>query len=170
MQLQLESPDQPDVLALIAELDAYQDTLYPPEARYALDLGRLAQDHVLFAVARDDNGTAVGCAAVVLAGTAGELKRMYVRPSHRAQGVAACLLAHLEAQSRPRGCTQLQLETGPRQPEALAFYRRHGFQACAAFGDYPEHPLSVFMCKRLVAHGPAACAGGSPAADTPSPS
>ena len=40
-QAQLEPPDQPAVIALIAELDAYQDTLYPPEARYALDLTAL---------------------------------------------------------------------------------------------------------------------------------
>ncbi len=38
MRVSKETPDQPEVIALIAELDAYQDTLYPVEARYALDL------------------------------------------------------------------------------------------------------------------------------------
>ena len=38
MPIALESPDQPDVIALIAELDAYQDTLYPPESRHIFDL------------------------------------------------------------------------------------------------------------------------------------
>lgn len=37
MTIALESPDQPEVIALIAELDAYQDGLYPPESRHALD-------------------------------------------------------------------------------------------------------------------------------------
>ena len=38
IDVRLESPGQPDVVQLIAELDAYQDTLYPPESRQALDL------------------------------------------------------------------------------------------------------------------------------------
>ncbi len=63
MQLAFESPDQPDVVALITELDAYQDSLYPPESRHALDLSVLVQPHVLFAVARDETRQAVGCGA-----------------------------------------------------------------------------------------------------------
>jgi putative acetyltransferase len=149
MKVQLEPPNQPDVISLIAELDAYQDTLYPAEARYALDLTALEREHVLFVVARESNGTAIGCGAVVLGGESGELKRMFVRPAQRTRGAAAQVLAQLEVESVKRGCRLIQLETGPYQPEALTFYRKHGFHTCAAFGDYPEHPLSVFMQKRL---------------------
>ncbi len=35
MQTSLESPNQPDVIALIADLDIYRDSLYPAESRYA---------------------------------------------------------------------------------------------------------------------------------------
>jgi putative acetyltransferase len=59
------------------------------------------------------------------------------------------VLGELEAEAAKRDCRLVQLETGPFQPEALAFYKKHGFQICGAFGDYPEHPLSVFMEKRL---------------------
>jgi putative acetyltransferase len=103
----------------------------------------------LFAVARDQDGNAIACGAVVLGSATGELKRMFVRPSHRAQGAAAQVLAKLEAEAVTRDCHLVQLETGPYQPEALAFYKKHGFQVCGAFGDYPEHPLSVFMQKAL---------------------
>lgn len=149
MRVQLEHPNQPEVISLIAELDAYQDSLYPAEARYALDLTTLEQDNVLFAVARGNDGAAIACAAVVLGNGVGELKRMFVRPANRAQGAAAQVLLQLEVESIKRGCRLLQLETGPYQAEALAFYQKHGFQTCDAFGDYPEHPLSVFMQKRL---------------------
>ncbi|WP_339411274.1 GNAT family N-acetyltransferase [Pseudomonas sp. EA_35y_Pfl2_R5] len=149
MRVQLEPPNQPEVISLIAELDAYQDTLYPAEARYALDLTTLEQDNVLFVVARDKDGAAIACAAVVLSNEVGELKRMFVRPANRAQGAASQVLLQLEVESITRGCRLLQLETGPYQAEALAFYQKHGFQTCGAFGDYPEHPLSVFMQKRL---------------------
>ena len=149
MYVQLETPNQPEIISLIEELDAYQDTLYPAEARYALDLTTLEQKNVLFAVARDETGTAIGCGALVLNGEAAELKRMFVHPLHRGQGAAAKVLNKLEVEAATRGCHLVQLETGPFQPEALAFYKKHGFQICGAFGDYPEHPLSVFMEKRL---------------------
>jgi putative acetyltransferase len=61
--VRLESPNQAEVISLIAELDAYQDKLYPAEARYALDLTALEQTNVLFTVAREIDGTAVGCGA-----------------------------------------------------------------------------------------------------------
>ncbi len=149
MHVKLEPPNQADVISLIEELDAYQDTLYPPEARYALDLATMEDERVLLAVARNNAGVALGCGALVLDGEAAELKRMFVRPLHRGQGVATKLLIKLEAEAIKRGCRLVQLETGPLQPEALAFYNKHGYQASGAFGDYAEHPLSVFLAKRL---------------------
>lgn len=143
----LESPDQPEVIALIAELDAYQDTLYPPENRYALDLNSLKQANVLFAVARDSDSQAIGCAAIVLGAEFGELKRMYVSPHGRGQGVARKLLALLEANAINAGCRLFTLETGPYQPEALAFYASAGYERRGAFGDYVDDPMSVFMHK-----------------------
>lgn len=149
MQVTQESPDQQDVIALIAELDAYQDSLYPPEARYALDLSSLKQPNVLFVVAREEGTGATGCGAVVVEGAAGELKRMYVRPTSRGQGVAQRILLKLETQASLMGCQELLLETGPYQPEALACYGKQGYVRRGPFGMYPDHPLSVFMGKRL---------------------
>jgi len=149
VNIEFESPDQPEVIALIAELDAYQDRLYPPESRHALDLAALRQAHVLFAVARDAAGRAVGCGAVVLGSAYGELKRMFVSPACRGQGLARRLLAALEAAALARGCAQLKLETGPFQPEALAFYAALGYTCRGPFGSYRDDPLSVFMQKRL---------------------
>jgi putative acetyltransferase len=145
----LETADQPEVIALIAELDAYQDALYPPESRHALDLAALTQPDVLFAVARTAAGQAVGCGAVVLDAEAGELKRLFVSPAARGQGLAQRLLARLEAEAVGRGCQLLQLETGPYQPEALGLYARCGYERRGPFGGYADDPLSVFMEKRL---------------------
>ncbi|MEO6280043.1 GNAT family N-acetyltransferase [Roseateles sp.] len=149
--LSFESADQPDVIALIAELDAYQDTLYPPESRHALNLAALTQPNVLFAVARDAAGSAVGCGAVVLGPDFGELKRMFVSPAHRGGGLAKRLLALLEAEAVVRGCGLLTLETGPYQPEALGLYALCGYERCGPYGDYADDPLSVFMHKRIAA-------------------
>ncbi|MBB3120350.1 GNAT family N-acetyltransferase [Pseudoduganella violacea] len=147
MKIVFETPDQPEVHALIAELDAYQYGLYPPESVYALDLSALRQDNVLFAVARDGDGAALGCGAIVLTPEFGELKRMYVRPAARGQGLASRLLQALEGAAAARGCPRFVLETGPLQPEALALYERLGYARCGPFGDYPDDPHSVFMHK-----------------------
>jgi len=151
MHIALELPAQPDVIALIDELDAYQKPLYPLESHYGIDIAALAQPHVLFAVARDEARRAMGCAAIVVGPDYGELKRMFVRPQQRGGGVARALLAFLEARAAAQGCTLLTLETGIRQPEALGLYERSGFQRCGPFGNYPNDPLSVFMRKRIEA-------------------
>jgi putative acetyltransferase len=147
--ISLESPDQPDVIALIADLDAYQDSLYPPESRHALDLASLKQPNVLFAVARDGAGQAIGCGAIVLGPEFGELKRMYVSPQGRGQGVARKLLALLESRAGDSGCKLLTLESGPYQHEALALYASVGYTRRGPYADYTDDPLSVFMQKHL---------------------
>ena len=150
MQVTFETPDQPDVHALIAELDTYLYSLYPAENVYALDMASLLQPNVVFAVARDAGGTAIGCAAVVVTPEYGEIKRMYVRPAARGQGLARRLIASLEDAARSQGCLVFMLETGPTMPEALALYERMGYKYRGAFGEYPEDPLSVFMQKVVV--------------------
>ena len=149
MTIAFESPDQPDVIALIADLDAYQDTLYPPESRHALDLASLKHSNVLFAVARDSEGLAIGCGAIVLYAEFGELKRMYVSPRGRGQGVAKKLIALLESLATDVGCKLLKLETGPYQHEALALYASTGYERRGPFGNYTDDPLSVFMQKHI---------------------
>jgi putative acetyltransferase len=149
MRIALEHPGQPEVLALIDALDAYQAGLYPPESNHGIDLQALAQPEVLFAVARDGEGEAIGCGAVVLGQASGELKRMFVRPSRRGLGAGKALLAFLEAEAARRGCTRFMLETGISQPEALGLYERSGYERRGPFGAYAEDPLSVFMHKNL---------------------
>jgi putative acetyltransferase len=153
MPIQLESANQPEVVRLIDALDAHQKPLYPPECHYGIPVEALMQPNVLFAVARDDAGEAVACGAVVLGGVLGaefgELKRMFVQPTHRGQGLAQGILAFLEAQALAQGCTCVMLETGIRQPEAIGLYERWGFVRRGPFGDYPDDPLSVFMSKNI---------------------
>ena len=145
--LRLESADQPDVLALIEDLDAYQKPLYPIESFHGIDLAALTQSNVLFAVARDADGTAVGCGAMVVGPEYGEVKRMYTQPAARGHGIGARVLAVLETQARERGCSLFRLETGYLQAEALALYARCGYARRGPFGDYTDDPTSVFMEK-----------------------
>lgn len=89
-----------------------------------------------------------------LGGTAGhpevihEVKRMFVRPTHRRRGLAADVLAAVERSARDRGIEVLRLQTGTRQPEAVALYEREGW---TRIDPYPPYPAESSICfeKRL---------------------
>ena len=147
MRIAFEPPDQPEVVALIDALDAYQKPMYPAESHHGIDLEALRRPHVLFAVARDATGRAVGCGAIVIEEGYGELRRMYVAPEQRGRGIAKALLEFLEDAARARGVRCFALETGNRQHEAIRLYARAGYATCEPFGDYQPDPHSVFMRK-----------------------
>ena len=144
-----ERPDQPDVMRLIAALDAHAIALYPPESNHLLDVAALCDAAVTFLVVRA-GGAAIGCGALLRDPRGwGEIKRMYVRPDTRGRGIGRRVLAELEIIARASGLPLLRLETGIHNTEALALYRRAGFVERDAFGDYAADPLSVFMEKRV---------------------
>jgi putative acetyltransferase len=147
MPIAIEHPGQPDVMRLIEALDAYQKPLYPPQSHHGVDIAALCQSSVVFAVARSPDGRAVGCGAVVLGDEYGELKRMYVLPGSRGQGIGKALLAVLESQASAAGLKAFKLETGSKQPEAIDLYSKSGYVRCGPFGEYTEDPNSVFMSK-----------------------
>lgn len=134
---------------MLARLDAYCAALYPAESNHLLDIASLMQGDVLFLVARDVDGAAVGCAALVNKQHYGEVKRMFVDERRRGLGTGRKLLEHLVMFARMSGLSVLRLETGIHQPEAIGLYERLGFERCAPFGDYRDDPLSLFMEMRL---------------------
>jgi GNAT superfamily N-acetyltransferase len=69
-----------------------------------------------------------------------EVKRMYVDPSARRQGLARLMLAHLEATARTAGADVMILETGTAQPEAMALYEAAGYERIEPFGHYAWSP------------------------------
>jgi putative acetyltransferase len=137
--------------ALIQRLNAELTERYPnPDDRhFGLTAAQVGDGRGVFLVARID-GAAVGCGALrQLDPATGEIKRMYVSPSSRGTGVGRGLLAELERHARRLGLRRLVLETGTRQQEALALYRRSGFAPIPCFGEYVGSSASVCMAKAL---------------------
>jgi putative acetyltransferase len=147
--------------ALIAQLNEELSARYPePGAtHFRLDPSEVAPGNGVFLVARW-LGRPVGCGALrslreaggmhELGARVGELKRMYVAPDVRGQGIGRALLERLEAEARALGLTRLVLETGTRQEEALALYSRAGFIGIPAYGEYGASPgTSVCLGKSL---------------------
>jgi GNAT superfamily N-acetyltransferase len=78
-----------------------------------------------------------------------EVKRMYVAPRARGRGLARAMLAHLEDTARGAGAEAMVLETGQRQPEAIALYESSGYTEIAGFGFYKDAPLSRCFARPL---------------------
>ncbi|MFF8270480.1 GNAT family N-acetyltransferase [Streptomyces sp. NPDC016562] len=78
-----------------------------------------------------------------------ELKRMYVVPEARGLGLARRILTALEEDARAAGRRRMVLETGDRQPEAIALYLSCGYTHSAKFGYYRFYDSSRCMAKPL---------------------
>ena len=71
---------------------------------------------------------------------AAEVKRMYTEPGARGRGVARAVLGALEEAARAAGRKRMILETGTRQPEAIALYLAAGYGRIPDFGHYQGEP------------------------------
>ena len=78
-----------------------------------------------------------------------EIKRMYVAPSAQRRGLARRMLTHLETTAAAAGVEALILETGLKQPEAMALYTSSGYEAIPGYGYYCGHELSRCFGRRL---------------------
>jgi putative acetyltransferase len=148
---QLQDIDDPDVVALVAESDAYLSSLYPPESNHAESTEALVGENAAFFVAYIGEQL-VGCCAVKIAEedvTYGEIKRLFVDTRLRGRRLGVTLVEHVESYLRNQDVTIARLEAGPMQPEALALYARMGYEDRGPFGPYKLDPLSVFMEKVL---------------------
>ncbi|MEV5553974.1 GNAT family N-acetyltransferase [Nonomuraea wenchangensis] len=97
----------------------------------------------VFLIARDSGGGATGCGALRLLGEGrAEIKRMYVIPEARGTGVATRILRVLEDHARGRGTASVVLSAGVKQPDAIRFYEREGYQPIDGYGPYADEPLA----------------------------
>ena len=145
----LERADTDAAIELVAELEAILSQIYPSESRHGYSVEKLIREGVAFYVIRVD-GRPAGCGGVQLFGTEyGELKRMFVRPKFRGQGLAKLLLHQLTTHCREHGVNLLRLETGMHQIEAIGLYERMGFTSIGPFGEYRVDPNSRFFEKKI---------------------
>lgn len=105
----------------------------------------LAPPHGGFVVAYT-NGEPIGCGGLKrIDDAAVEVKRLYVAVDSRGRGVAAGLLATLEAAARELGYVRVRLDTGPSQPHALALFRSAGYRE---IGDYNGNSFAAYWLEK----------------------
>lgn len=137
----------PDVRPLLEAQDAEYAPLYPPEVNFTVPIEDLDREDLLFFSYKTD--AVLGCGGVLLDDGFAELKRIYVRPEARGNGVAVQIVAHLEDEALAQGYRVMRLETGEESPGAIRLYEKLGYARTGAFGDYEENGSSVFMEKVL---------------------
>ena len=92
----------------------------------------------------------VACGAIKpFSENAAEIKRMFVHPDHRKQGIAIKILTELENWAAELGFKECTLETGKKQPEAIALYQKVGYKITSNYGQYIGMDNSVCMTKPL---------------------
>ena len=105
-------------------------------------------DAIRHAVVAYLNDSPVGCGAFkpYSPGMA-EVKRMFVQPAVRGQGIASQVLRALEVWARELNYNELILETGQAQPEAIGLYIKSGYVVIPNYGQYEQVENSVCFKK-----------------------
>ncbi|MBA3985720.1 MAG: GNAT family N-acetyltransferase [Flavobacteriales bacterium] len=107
-------------------------------------------DHIHHVVVAYKNQVAVGCGAIKhFDDTTAEVKRMFVSPDCRGEGIATKILNALEHWARELNYEATVLETGVKYPEAIALYQKHGYIPIPRYGQYEQVLSSRCFRKKL---------------------
>jgi GNAT superfamily N-acetyltransferase len=140
--------DNPDFLHLVEMLDEHLARVDGEDHPYYARLN--ATDIPRNVVLAYSNGGAVGCGAIrPFPDGMMEVKRMYVLPAWRRKGIAGLILAELEEWAKELGAGTCVLETGKKQPEAVALYGRHGYRQITNYGPFIDVENSICFQKLL---------------------
>jgi putative acetyltransferase len=140
--------DNPDFRQLVILLDKDLAVRDGDEHAFYAQFNKV--DAIKEVVIAFENEITVACGAIKLfSGTAAEVKRMFVHPDYRKQGIAAKVLSELENWAAELGFSRTVLETGKKQPEAIALYQKSGYKITPNYGQYIGVDNSVCMAKSL---------------------
>jgi GNAT superfamily N-acetyltransferase len=143
--------DDPVAVDLVGRVQQEYVARYGGPDEAAVDPAEFVPPQGLFLVA-EVSGVPAGCGAWRVYPPGGvEIKRVYVVPEYRRRGVAQLVVAALESSAAEAGHTSVVLNTGDRQPEALALYSDLGYVPVPGYGRYACSPGAVFLGKDLVA-------------------
>ncbi|HEX5018400.1 MAG TPA: GNAT family N-acetyltransferase [Actinomycetes bacterium] len=141
--------DSHEAQQLIAELQEEYTERYGGPDETPVDPDEFeAPDGAFFVAHRD--GELVGCAGMRrFSTTEVEVKRMFIRRPFRGRGWSRTLLALVEDEARALGFSRILMETGLRQPEAMALYESSGYEPIPGFGHYRDAPGNRCYAKQL---------------------
>lgn len=136
-----------DFQELVRLLDAELRGMYGQKQEHYTALNVV--DHIPVAICYRGS-TPIGCAGIKEVGEQEmEVKRVFVLPEYRGQGISKLLMRNVEQWARELGKTALILETGKQQRAAIGLYQAIGYSVIENYGAYAGNDNSICMKKAL---------------------
>ncbi len=146
--LQRTNSNNPDFQNLVTDLDIYLAIQDGAEHSFYAQFNKI--DTIKHVVVVYENNMPVGCGAIKkYMNTTMEIKRMFVVPEKRNQGIASTILKELETWAGELNFQKCILETGKKQTEAIKLYLRNNYTIIANYGQYAAVENSVCFKKEL---------------------
>ena len=147
-RLQRTDSDDPDFQALVRELDKDLAIRNGEDHSFFAQFNKItAIKHVVLAF---ENEQVVGCGAIKeYDAETMEVKRMFVPLEKRGKGIASSVLKELEHWAKELGYQTCVLETGRKQPEAIAVYKKNNYRIIQNYGQYAIVESSVCFEKHI---------------------
>lgn len=147
--INIESSLSDNAKALIQGSEESLREVYTEEECFTFTADELNISKIDFFVARKDNH-AIGCVALLNEKNYGEIKRLFILKQFQGNGYAKVLIHALEEHAYKQSHRMIYLETGVKLKAAVALYQKLGYHVCSKFGEYNDHPASLFMKKELI--------------------
>lgn len=139
-----------DFVSLCHELDAYLNHIVGGEENRAQYIPYNCLDDIHDVFVAYDEDRAVGCVAFKrYDDKTAEVKRVFICEEYRGRGISIKLMELLEQTAKKQGYSCLILESGEILTEAMAFYRKIGYEVIPNYGPYMDMCESVCMRKEL---------------------
>ena len=137
-----------DFRELVKQLDIYLMGINGDDHDFFDQFNKI--DNIKHVVVLYNEGIPSGCGAIkeyepgVM-----EVKRMFVPPSARGNGLATLVLKELESWALELGYKKCILETGDIMPDAIALYKKNGYSSIPNDGQYVGVASSICFEKLL---------------------
>ena len=146
--IQRTTTENKDFQKLVVLLDQFLAVLDGEDHAFYAQFDKLEKINNVVICYQDN--TAVGCGAFKeFDSDTVEIKRMFVHPDFRGKGIARTVLGALELWARELNYTSCVLETGKNNPNAIALYRKSGYEIIPNYDQYENIETSVCLKKHL---------------------
>jgi putative acetyltransferase len=140
--------DNQDFIHLVKHLDADLAERDGDDHSFYAQFNKI--NKIKYAVVAYENSKPVGCGAIKeYTPNTMEIKRMYTLPESRGKGIASKVLTELETWAAELSYEKCILETGKKQPEAIALYKKNGYKPIPNYGQYAGIKNSVCFEKEI---------------------
>lgn len=148
IQIVRTTSENPDFVSLVKLLDTDLAERDGAEHDFYAQFNKI--DKLQQVILAYEEGLPVSCGAIKdFAPAVAEVKRMYTLPESRARGIASQVLKELEHWAAELNYSKCVLETGKKQPEAIALYEKNGYVRIPNYGQYAGVENSVCFEKDL---------------------